>query len=76
MRFALITTGSLVVLALAGCSSGFTGTTATGAKPMGAASTAPGAASKEPASANSLPAGDSVSGPVTNRIGNVGTTRY
>ncbi len=76
MRLTLITTASVLALALGGCASGFTGTTATGAKSMGAASTAPGAASKEPESANSLPPGDSISGPVTNRVGNVGTTRY
>lgn len=60
---------------LAGCA-GYSGTTATGRTPSGVASTAPNAASKEPEPANSLPAGDSVSGPVAPRAGRVGTTRY
>lgn len=76
MRLKISTTVSLLALSLAACSPGFTGTTASGGKPMGVASTAPGASSKEPESANSLPPGDAISGPVTSRIGNVGTTRY
>lgn len=60
---------------LVGCA-GFSGSTATGAKPMGVSSTATGAASKEPESANSLPAGDSVNAPITTNTGRVGTTRY
>lgn len=76
MRLSLITTASLLALAVGGCTSGFTGYSATGAKPMGVASTAPGAASKEPESANSLPQGDAISGPVTTNVGNVGVTHY
>lgn len=60
---------------LAGCA-GFSGTTATGARPVGVSSTSPSAASKEPESANSLPAGDSVAAPVTTNTGTVGTARY
>ena len=76
MRLAIAGIGTGVALLLAGCSPGFTGTSATGAKPMGAASTASGAASKEPGSPNSLPQGDVISGPLTTNVGRIGTTSY
>ena len=76
MRVAITSIGLCFAFAVAGCSSNFSGYSATGAKPMGAASTASGAASKEPESPNSLPQGDSISGPLTTNIGRVGTSRY
>lgn len=75
MNVKTIVITSIASAMLAGCA-GFSGTTATGARPMGVSSTSPGAASKEPESANSLPPGDSVAAPVTTNIGNVGTARY
>lgn len=75
MNVKTIVIASLASAMLAGCA-GFSGTTATGARPMGVSSTSPGAASKEPESANSLPPGDSVAAPVTSNVGTVGTTRY
>ena len=83
MRFALVATGSLLLLSVAACSntpgssSGtFTGISATGGKPMGAASTAPTASAQMPQTPNSLPQGASVSAPVTSNVGKVGTTAY
>lgn len=75
MNVKTIVITSLASAMLAGCA-GFSGTTATGARPMGVTSTSPGAASKEPESANSLPPGDSVAAPVTSNVGTVGTARY
>ena len=76
MRLALVATGSLLLLSVAACSPGFTGKTATGASPMGAASTAPSASSQMPQPTNSLPAGAAVSAPVSTNVGKVGTTAY
>lgn len=76
MRLAFVATGSLLLLSVAACSPGFTGTTATGGSPMGAASTAPRAASQMPQSPNSLPAGAAVSAPLAGNVGKVGTTAY
>lgn len=75
MNVKTIAVSLLTVGMLAGCSD-YAGSTATGARPMGTASTAPSAASKEPEPGNSLPVGASISGPVTNGTGRVGTTRY
>ncbi|MGI4798681.1 MAG: hypothetical protein ACRYG8_32500 [Janthinobacterium lividum] len=75
MNVKTIVIASFASAMLAGCA-GFSGSTATGARPMGVSSTSPGAASKEPESANSLPPGDSVAGPVTSNVGTVGTARY
>jgi len=75
MNVKTIVIASVASAMLAGCA-GFSGTTATGARPMGVSSTSPGAASKEPEPANSLPPGDSVAAPVTTNVGTVGTARY
>lgn len=75
MNVKTIVIASIASAMLAGCA-GFSGTTATGARPMGVSSTSPGAASKEPESANSLPPGDSVAAPLTTNVGAVGTARY
>ncbi|GEM_PF-2781880 len=75
MNVKTIVITSIASAMLAGCA-GFSGTTATGARPVGVTSTSPGAASKEPESANSLPPGDSVAAPVTSNVGTVGTARY
>ena len=76
MRIVFTAAGSLLLLSVAACSPGYSGSTATGATPMGAASTAPGAASQMPQSPNSMPKGDSVNAPVTSNIGKVGVTHY
>ncbi len=76
MRLAFIATGSVLLLSVAACSPGYTGTSATGASPMGAASTAPSASSQMPQAPNSLPQGAAVSAPVTTNTGKVGTTAY
>ena len=76
MRLTLITAGSLLALALGACSPNFTGYSATGGRPMGAASTSPGASSQMPQSPNSLPQGDAVNAPIETNVGKIGTTRY
>ncbi|MDP9096036.1 MAG: hypothetical protein M3N26_05695 [Pseudomonadota bacterium] len=75
MKFASVTLALVASILVAGCQ-GYSGSTATGARPMGAASTAPSASSHDPQSANSLPPGDSVNAPITSDLGRVGTTRY
>ena len=76
MRFTLVMAGSALALALGACSPNFVGTSATGARPMGVASTAPGASSQMPQSPNSLPVGDAVSAPIDTNIGKIGTSRF
>lgn len=76
MRSTYIAIGSVLLLSVAACTPGSTGTTATGATPMGAGSTSPGASSQMPQAPNSLPQGAAVNAPVTNGTGRVGTTRY
>ncbi len=75
MRLALVASGSLLLLSLAACSD-YSGSTATGATPAGAASTSRGSSAQMPQSSNSLPAGAAVSAPITDSSGRVGTTRY
>lgn len=75
MRLATVASGSLLLLSLAACS-GFQGTTATGATPAGAASTARGGSAQMPQPANSLPAGAAVSAPIAGSTGRVGTATY
>lgn len=76
MRLAFIATGSLLLFSVAACSPGYTGTSATGASPMGAGSTSPAASSQMPQAPNSLPQGAAVNAPVTSNVGKVGTTAY
>ena len=76
MRIPVIAAGSLLLLSVAACSPGYSGTTATGSSAMGTGSTAPRAASQMPQSPNSLPAGATVNAPVSGGTGRVGTTAY
>ena len=76
MRLAFVAAGSVMLLSVAACSPGFSGISATGGTPAGAASTAPGQASAMPQSTNSLPAGAAVSAPIQTNTGKVGTTSY
>lgn len=74
MRLAFVASASLLLLSLAACE-GYSGSTATGMTPAGAASTGSGSAAM-PQSPNSLPAGAAVAAPVTRGTGNVGKTSY
>ena len=69
MRLIILAVAGL--LALGACSSNFAGITASGGRPHGAVSTAPGSGPQMPQSPNSLPAGAAVNAPIQAGVGEV-----